>query len=66
MPTYANKPDVGLNDREFSKARKSMLLTLTVEQSIWEKASERQKDILHQIELTIKSVSEEELKHLHF
>jgi len=63
MPTVAPRL-VGLNSREFAQARKSMLLQGTVSQSYWERADERQRDILHNIELTVKSITEEDIETL--
>lgn len=63
MPTFAI---IGLNQKEFSQARKDMLLTGSVSEKQWSKANSWQKGVLHQIELTIKSVSEEEFNKIHF
>ncbi len=52
-----------LNAREFSQARKDMAFgRLTQDQ--WTKADARQRDILHNIELLINSLTEEEVDEL--
>lgn len=67
MPTVARKHYAnGLSSQRFARARKDMMLHGSVSQKDWQEANERQRDILHNIELTIKSVSEEELQQIHF
>ena len=67
MPTTAGKPYAeGLNKTQFAQARKDMLLKGSVSVEVWDKADSRQRDILHHIELTIMSVSEDELKTILF
>jgi hypothetical protein len=66
MATKAQFFPSGLDSKEFSKARKQMLLQATVDQSLWDKANSRQRDILHNIELTVQSISEDELKNIKY
>lgn len=61
MPTTANSAG-GLSSLEFALARRQMLLYQTSTIEIWERANNQQKNILHQIELTVKSLSEDDIK----
>jgi len=62
MPTTAFYS--GLNPKEFARARKDMFLNGTVSIEIWEKANSFQKGILHQLELTLKSLTPADIKKL--
>lgn len=53
----------GLNQIQFARARKNVLLGCSKIED-YEQASQEQRVILHQIELTIESLTEEELSNL--
>lgn len=53
----------GLNRIDFAKARKDMALGRITDMQL-EKANSSQKNILHQIDLTIQSISLEDLSEL--
>jgi len=64
MATYAETTDTDyggfseLTPQRFAQARKQMLLQGFVDIYLFEQASPQQKMILHQIELTVRSVTE--------
>jgi len=53
----------GLNQIEFAKARKAMILGRLTEGQ-WDKANSYQKGVLHQIELAVQSITLEDLSEL--
>jgi len=53
-----------LNRLEFAQARKDMATKGFIDESVWGGASKWQQAILHQIELTIKSLTIEDLTQL--
>lgn len=66
MPTIAgNRPEeTQLIPVEFAKARREMMLTGQCDMRLFQKANAMQSYALHQIELTVNSISEEEIKNL--
>lgn len=54
-----NEPE--LTPREFATARKQTMLLGACDMWLFEKASPQQKFTIHQIELTVKSITEEDL-----
>jgi len=63
MPTSVNS-NGGLNSREFASARKRMLIERTADIDIWERANKWQQEVLHQLELTVKHLTLEDLQAL--
>jgi hypothetical protein len=54
-----NEPE--LTPQEFALARKQTMLNGACDMHLFEKASARQKYVIHQIELTIHSIKEDDL-----
>jgi hypothetical protein len=51
-----------LTPREMALARKQTMLTGACDMRLFEKASPQQRFTIHQIELTVKSITEEDLE----
>lgn len=62
MPTIAGEPQPELTPVEFAKARRQMMLTGSCDMRLFQKASAMQSHVLHQIQLTVRSIEEEHMR----
>lgn len=65
MPILANNSepeDVGLNPIEWSRARRQLLITGKTDHDVWVRMNRWQRDVYHQIELGIASITDEDME----